>query len=330
MSTRNISVSAAIREGMLEEMRRDPNVLVLGEDIGVMGGTFALTRGFMEEFGPDRVRDTPISESGFMGMAVGMAMRGMRPIVELMYNDFITVSLDPLMNQAAKMLYMTGGQISVPMVLRAPMGAGRRNAGQHSQCLEALFMHIPGLKLVCPSTAYDAKGLIKSAIRDGDPVVVLEHKLLYAKKFDMPPEDEEYTIPLGSADVKREGKDITILTWSRQVHFALEAAETLAKENGISCEVVDLRTLVPLDWDTVNASVRKTHNVLTVEEGVLRAGVGAEISSQIHETLFDELDSPVGRVAGLNVVSPFSPPLEDANFPRPATIVAAVRRQLNV
>ncbi len=328
--SRRISVSAAIREGVLEEMRRDPNVMVLGEDVAVMGGTFALTRGFLEEFGPLRVRDTPISESGFMGMAVGMAMRGMRPIVELMYNDFIAVSLDPLMNQAAKLRYMTGGQITIPMVMRAPMGAGRRNAGQHSQCLEALFMHIPGLKLVCPSTAYDAKGLIKTAIRDNDPVVVLEHKLLYARKFEMPPEDEEYTIPLGKADIKREGKDITILTWSRQVHFALEAAETLQKENGISCEVVDLRTLVPLDWETVNASVKKTHNVLTLEEGVMRAGVGADLSAQITETLFDELDSPVNRVAGANVVSPFSPPLEDAVFPQPQDVVAAVRRQLNV
>ena len=328
--SRRISFSAATREGVLEEMRRDSNVMVIGEDIAVMGGTFALTRGFLEEFGPMRVRDTPISESGFMGMAVGMAMRGMRPIVELMYNDFIAVSLDPLMNQAAKLRYMTGGQITIPMVLRAPMGAGRRNAGQHSQCLEALFMHIPGLKLVCPSTAYDAKGLIKTAIRDNDPVVVLEHKLLYAKKFEMPPEDEEYTIPLGKADIKREGKDITILTWSRQVLFALEAAETLQNEHGISCEVVDLRSLVPLDWDTVNASVKKTHNVLTLEEGVMRAGVGADLSAQITETLFDELDSPVNRVAGANVVSPFSPTLEDAVFPQPKDVVAAVRRQLNV
>lgn len=328
--SRRISFSAATREGVLEEMRRDKNVVVLGEDVAVMGGTFALTRGFLEEFGPMRVRDTPISESGFLGMGVGMAMRGVRPIVELMYNDFITVSLDPLMNQAAKMRYMTGGQLSIPLVLRAPMGAGRRNAGQHSQCLEALFMHIPGVKLIAPSTAYDAKGLIKTAIRDDDPVVVLEHKLLYAKKFEMPEENEEYLIPLGKADIKREGKDITIITWSRQVHFALEAAETLQKENGISCEVLDLRSLVPLDWDAVNASVLKTHNVMVVEEGVLRAGVGADISAQIHETLFDELDSPVGRVAGLNVVSPFSPPLEDANFPQPATIVAAVKKQLGV
>ena len=328
--SRRISFSAATREGVLEEMRRDKNVVVLGEDVAVMGGTFALTRGFLEEFGPMRVRDTPISESGFLGMGVGMAMRGVRPIVELMYNDFITVSLDPLMNQAAKMRYMTGGQLSIPLVLRAPMGAGRRNAGQHSQCLEALFMHIPGVKLIAPSTAYDAKGLIKTAIRDDDPVVVLEHKLLYANKFEMPEENEEYLIPLGKADIKREGKDITIITWSRQVHFALEAAETLQKENGISCEVLDLRSLVPLDWDAVNASVLKTHNVMVVEEGVLRAGVGADISAQIHETLFDELDSPVGRVAGLNVVSPFSPPLEDANFPQPATIVAAVKKQLGV
>lgn len=315
---------------MHEEMVRDDNVIVMGEDVGVMGGTFAVTRDFLEEFGDKRVWDTPISESGFMGMAVGAAMRGMRPIVELMYNDFISVSLDPLMNQAAKLRYMTGGQITIPMVLRAPMGAGRRNAGQHSQCLEALFTHIPGLKLVCPSTAYDAKGLLKAAIRDDDPVVFLEHKLLYAKKMEMPDEEEDYIIPLGKADVKREGTDLTILTWSRQVHFSLEAAETLQEKYGVSVEVVDLRTLVPCDWEAIEKSVRKTHNVMTVEEGVMRGGVGADLSAQITETLFDELDSPVKRVAGANVVSPFSPPLEDAVFPQPDWIVQAAVEQLNL
>lgn len=325
--SKKLSISRAIREGLHEEMVRDENVIILGEDMAKMGSVFGLTVGFLEEFGHMRVRDTPISESGFCGLAVGAAMRGIRPVVELMYDDFITVCLDPVMNQAAKLRYMTGGQIKVPVVFRMPMGAGRRNAGQHSQCLEALFTHVPGLKVVCPSTAKDAKGLIKAAIRDDDPVVFIEHKLLYAKKEEIP--EEDYIIPLGEADVKREGKDATIITWSRQVYFALEAAEELAKD-GIDVEVLDLRTLVPLDWEAVKKSVCKTHNVIVVEEGVKRGGVGAELSAQITEELFDELDSPVARVAGLNVVSPFSPPLEDAVFPHQEDIVKAVKKTLNV
>ena len=322
---KKISVSKAIREGLLEEMRRDDKMFIMGEDMAVMGNVFAITTGFLDEFGPNRVIDTPISEEGFMGMAVGAAMRGMHPVVELMYDDFVTECADPLFNQAAKLKYMSGGQCSIPLVLRMPMGSGRRNAGQHSQCLEALFTHIPGLKVVCPSTAKDAKGLLKAAIRDDDPVVFLEHKLLYAKKEEIP--DGEYLIPLGQADVKRPGRDVTILTWSRQVYFALEAAETLTAE-GIDAEVLDLRTLVPLDWEAVRASVCKTHNVVVVEEGVRRGGVGAELSAQITEELFDELDSPVCRVAGLNICSPFSPVLEDANFPHPADIAAGVKKTL--
>lgn len=321
-----MSVSAAIREGMREEMQHDERVIQVGEDLGVMGSPFAITKGFLEEFGPNRVIETPISEGSFTGMAVGAAMRGIRPVVELMYNDFISVALDPVMNQAAKLRYMTGGQVTIPMVIRAPMGAGRRNAGQHSACLEALFTHIPGLKVVCPSSAADAKALIKASIRDDDPVIFLEHKLLYAKKEEVP--DEEIVLPLGQANVLREGTDITILTWSRQVYFVQEAAEKLAAE-GISCEVIDLRTLVPLDWDTIKASVEKTHNLLVVEEGVKRGGIGAELTAQVIEELYDELDSPVGRVAGLNICSPFSPPLEDVNFPQVADSIAAVKRQLN-
>lgn len=324
MST--LTVSKAIREGLHEEMIRDDKVIILGEDMAKMGSVFGLTQGFLDEFGPLRVMDTPISESGFTGMAVGMAMRGLRPVVEWMYDDFITVCLDPVMNQAAKMRYMTGGQVKVPVVFRAPIGAGRRNAGQHSQCLEALFTHIPGLKVVCPSTAADAKGLLKSAIRSDDPVVFLEHKLLYAKKEEIP--DGDYLIPLGKADVKRAGRDVTIITWSRQVYFALEAAQTLAEQD-VDAEVLDLRTLVPLDWNAVKASVQKTGNVMIVEEGVRRGGVGAELAAQIQEELFDDLDAPVARVAGANVVSPFSPPLEDAIFPHPETIVAAARKLLN-
>ena len=298
----------------------------MGEDMGKMGNVFGITVGFQEEFGENRVIDTPISESGFCGMAVGAAMRGIRTVVELMYDDFITVAADPILNQAAKMRYMTGGQASVPMVLRCPMGAGRRNAGQHSQSLEAIFCHTPGLKVIAPSSAEDAKGLLKSAIRDNDPVISMEHKLLYAKKEQIP--EGEYTIPLGKAAVKREGTDLTIITWSRQVNFSLEAAEELAKE-GIQVEVLDLRTLVPLDWDAIVESVSKTHNVLIVSEEVKRGSYAGEISAQIAEELFDELDAPVARACGLNIVSPFSPTLEDENFPHTAGIVKAVKKVLN-
>ena len=324
--SKKLSISKAIGEALHEEMARDENVIIMGEDMGKMGNVFGITVGFQEEFGENRVFDTPISESGFCGMAVGAAMRGIRPVVELMYDDFITVAADPIINQAAKMRYMTGGQATVPMVLRLPMGAGRRNAGQHSQCFENIFCHTPGLKVVAPSSAEDAKGLLKSAIRDEDPVIFIEHKLLYAKKEQIP--EGEYTIPLGVADVKREGTDITIVTWSREVYFALEAAEELAKE-GISAEVLDLRTLVPLDWDAIVKSISKTHNVIVLSEEVKRGSYAGELSAQIAEELFDELDAPVERVCGLNIVSPFSPTLEDENFPHPADIVKAVKKVLN-
>ena len=324
--SKKITVSKAIREGLHEEMVRDDKVFIMGEDMAVMGNVFAITTGFLDEFGPNRVIDTPISEEGFCGMAVGAAMRGMRPVVELMYDDFATVAADPLLNQAAKMRYMTGGQASVPMVLRAPMGSGRRNAGQHSQSLENFFCHFPGLKVVAPCSAEDAKGLIKSAIRDDDPVIVLEHKLLYAKKEEIP--EEEYLTPIGKATVKRDGKDLTIITCSREVNFSMEAAEKLAAE-GIDVEVLDLRTLVPIDWEAIKASVSKTHNVIVVSEEVKRGSYAGEISAQIAEELFDELDAPVERVCGLNIVSPFSPVLEDQNFPHPDDIVKAVKRVLN-
>ena len=315
--SKKITVSKAIGEALHEEMLRDEKVFIMGEDMAVMGNVFAITKGFLEEFGPNRVIDTPISEEGFVGMAVGAAMRGLRPVVELMYDDFATECADPLLNQAAKMRYMTGGQCSVPMVLRAPMGAGRRNAGQHSQSMENFFCHFPGLKVVAPCSAKDAKGLLKTAIRDNDPVVFLEHKLLYAKKEEIP--EEEYTIPLGQAEVKRAG---------HEVNFAMEAAKVLEAE-GIDAEVLDLRSLVPIDWDAIKASVSKTHNVIVVSEEVKRASYAGEISAQIAEDLFDELDAPVERVCGLNIVSPFSPVLEDLNFPHPDDIVKAVKRVLN-
>lgn len=323
---KTITVSKAISEALREEMLRDEKVFIMGEDMAVMGNVFAITKGFLEEFGENRVIDTPISEEGFVGMAVGAAMRGMRPVVELMYDDFATECADPLFNQAAKMRYMTGGQCNVPMVLRAPMGSGRRNAGQHSQSLENFFCHFPGLKVIAPCTAEDAKGMTKAAIRDDDPVVILEHKLLYAKKETIP--NEEYIIPLGKADIKREGADITVITWSREVHFALEAASILEKE-GIRVEVLDLRSLVPLDWDAIVTSVSKTHNVVVVSEEVKRGSFAGEISALISEELFDELDAPVERVCGLNIVSPFSPVLEDLNFPHPTDIVNAVKHVLN-
>lgn len=319
---RTITYGQALSEAMREEMVRDEAVFVIGEDMGVMGSVFGLTKGFMEQFGAHRVIDTPISESGFTGMSVGAAIRGLRPVVELMYVDFAGVCFDPIINQAAKMRYMTGGQVSVPMVIRAPQGAGRRNAGQHSQSLEALFTHIPGLKVVLPSTPYDAKGLLKTAIRENDPVMFIEHKLLYATKGEVP--EEEYLVPLGKADIKRAGKDVTILAYSRQVQFALQAAKELA-ELGIDAEVIDLRSLVPLDWETIAASVAKTHRVAIVQEAVQRSGYAGEIAAQIMEQLFDELDAPVKRIAGLNVVPPFSPALEDLIYPGPAEIVAGVK-----
>lgn len=321
--SRKTTMIGAIREAIDEEMLRDENVIMLGEDIGVMGGPFGSCRGLLEKYGPNRILTTPISEWGFTGIAVGAAMRGKRPIVELMYNDFISVCLDPVMNQAAKLHYMTGGQVKAPLVLRAPMGTGRRGAAQHSQNMESLFAHIPGLKVVCPSTPTDAKGLLKSAIRDDDPVIFLEHKILYPQKTEI--DDSEELIPLGSAAVRRAGTDLTILTWSRQVNFSLEAAKNLA-EKGIEAEVVDLRTLVPLDWETICASVRKTHYVMVVEEDVKRCGFGAELAAQIGEELFDELDAPVIRVAALNSSVPFSAELEDEIYPNPERIVAAASK----
>lgn len=318
---RTITYGNAIGEAVHEEMARDKSVILLGEDVGVMGNVFGLYKGFMEEFGADRVIDTPISEAGFTGMGVGVAMRGLRPVVELMYIDFAPICFDSIANQAAKMRYMTGGQVTVPMVIRAPGGAGRRNAGQHSQSLEALFTHIPGLKVVAPGTPYDAKGLLKKAIRDDDPVIFVEHKILYSQKGEVP--EEEYLIPLGKADIKRPGKDVTIITYSRQVLFALEAAKQL-EQQGIDVEVLDLRSLVPLDWEAIETSVKKTHRVVVVQEAVKRGGYGGEIAAQIMEGAFDYLDAPVKRVAASNVVPPFSPPLEDAFFPGVKDIIEGV------
>ncbi len=317
---RELTYTQALREALAEEMRRDANVILMGEDIGDYGGVFRVTEGLIHEFGPTRVRDTPITESAFVGMAVGMAMTGKRPLVELMFIDFALVAADQIWNQAAKMRSMSGGRVKVPMVIRAQQGGGRGNGAQHSQSFEALFTHIPGMKVVIPATPYDAKGLLKSAIRDDNPVMFIEHKLLYNTKGLVP--EGEYTLPIGKADVKRVGTDMTIVSYSRQLLFALQAAETLQKEHGISAEVIDLRSTVPLDIDTVIASLRKTHRLLVTHEAHESCGVGAEIVAQIVEKAFDELDAPIVRVAGLNVPIPVAKQLEEAALPQPADIVA--------
>ena len=318
------TISQALHESLRNEMLRDSKVFTMGEDCG-FDGLYGVSTDLEKEFGTKRVIATPISEAGFVGMAVGAAMRGMRPVAELMYIDFIGVCMDQIINQAAKMCYMTGGQISVPMVLRLPMGSGRRNAGQHSQNLESLLTHIPGLKVIAPITPYDAKGMLTAAIRDDDPVVMIEHKLCYNIQGEVP--EEDYVVPFGKAAVRREGTDVTLIGWSRQVLNELEAAEILAGD-GISAEVIDIRSLVPLDFETIAASVRKTGRVLVAQECVNRGGYGGEISAQIAENLFDALKAPVVRIGAKNIVPPFAHTLEDAFFPHTEDIVAAVRNMM--
>ncbi len=308
-----------------EEMERDPSLMLIGEDIGRYGGIFGVTKGLLEEFGPERVRSTPISESAIIGSALGAAMTGLRTVAEIMYIDFTTCAMDQIVNQVAKMRYMSGGKIKVPIVIRTQGGGGRGNAAQHSQSLEALFFHIPGLKIVMPSTPYDARGLLKTAIRDDNPVMFIEHKLLYATKGFIP--DEEYLIPLGQADIKRKGKDVTIVAISYMVTKALKAADQLTGE-GIEVEVIDLRTLVPLDLNTLLQSVRKTNRIVIVHEGFRRGGVGAEIACNIMEEAFDFLDAPIQRVGASNVPIPYSEPLESAVIPNEEDIVTEVRKVL--
>lgn len=320
---RKISFQAAIRESMSQEMRDNELVYIMGEDIGVYGGAFGVTNGMVEEFGKERVRDTPISEIAFTGAAVGSAITGMRPIVEIQFSDFLLVMLDQLVNQAAKMRYMFGGKGKVPMVLRTPNGSGLGLAAQHSQSLEAWLAHIPGLKVVQPSTPYDAKGLLKAAMDDDNAVIFFEHKLLYGMKGEVP--EESYSIPLGKADIKREGTDVTIVATSIMVHRALEAAEQLESE-GISCEVIDPRTLVPLDEETIIESVKKTGRAVVVHEAVKRGGFGGEIVSVIQESeAFDYLDAPIQRVGGLFVPIPYNTKLEKKAVPQVEDIIAGVK-----
>jgi pyruvate/2-oxoglutarate/acetoin dehydrogenase E1 component len=309
---REITMAEAIREALAEEMRRDSRVCILGEDVAEAGTPFKVLSGLVEEFGTKRVIDTPISEAGFTGLCVGAAMTGIRPVVDIMFGDFITLTMDQMVNQAAKIHYMSGGKWKVPMVMRTTLGAARRSAAQHSQSLHAWFSHVPGLKVVLPSTPYDAKGLLKEAIRHENPVVFFEDKMMYKLKGPVPAED--YTIPLGVADVKREGEDITFVATSSMVQVALGAADMLA-EIGISAEVVDPRTTWPLDEQTIVESVKKTSRAVVIDEGYERYGVTAELAALIAERAFYNLDSPVRRMGAMHVPIPFSPPLEDLTIP---------------
>ena len=320
---RELTFGEAVREALAEEMRRDPRVCILGEDVAEAGTPFKVLSGLVEEFGKERIIDTPISEAGFTGVGVGAAMTGLRPVVDIMFGDFLTLVMDQLVNQAAKAHYMSGGAWSVPLVVRATLGASRRSAAQHSQSLHAWPSHIPGLKVVLPSTPYDAKGLLKTAIRDDNPVVFFEDKMTYKMKGPVPAGD--YTIPFGVADIKREGRDITIVATSSMVQVALGAA-TMLQEIGISAEVIDPRTTWPLDERTLIESARKTSRAIVVDEGYFRYGVTAEIASVIAEGAFYDLDRPVARLGALHVPIPFSPPLEDATVPTERMVFDTARR----
>ncbi|MCG8485178.1 MAG: alpha-ketoacid dehydrogenase subunit beta [Clostridia bacterium] len=325
---REITYAQAIREAMSEEMHRDENVFLLGEDVGLYGGAFGVSVGMYEAFGEERVRDTPISEAVIAGAAAGAAVTGMRPIAEIMFMDFTTISMDSIVNQAAKMRYMFGGKAQVPMVLRCPAGSGTGAAAQHSQSLEAWFCHVPGLKVVTPSTPADAKGLLKASIRDNNPVIFIEQKLLYRKK-GMVPNDKDFIIPLGKADIKRQGKDVSIITYGRMLERVLKVSDEVEKED-IHVEVIDPRTLLPLDCDTIIQSVIKTGRAIIVHEAVKTGGFGGEIASTITESeAFDYLDAPVIRLGGKDVPIPYNPELEKAVVPREDEIKKAIYQVMN-
>ncbi|HLH20942.1 MAG TPA: alpha-ketoacid dehydrogenase subunit beta [Chloroflexota bacterium] len=314
----------AVRDGLAEEMRRDWRVIVLGEDVGVHGGVFRATDGLYAEFGQDRVIDTPIAELGIVGTAIGSALNGLRPVAEIQFADYIFPAVDQIVNEAAKIRYRSNGGFGCPMVIRAPYGAGVHGALYHSQSVEAFFCHVPGLKVVTPATPYDAKGLLKAAVRDEDPVLFFEHKRTYRRVRGEVPNDD-YVVPIGVAEVKRPGRHVSVVTYGAMVHQALEAAEALAGE-GISVEVVDLRSLLPWDRETVAASVSKTNKVVICHEDVKTAGVGAEVAAFIGEELFEELDGPIMRVGALDTPVPFAPTLEEAVIPGTRHILDAIRR----
>jgi pyruvate dehydrogenase E1 component beta subunit len=306
-------------------MERDPHVFVMGEDIATYGGVYKVTQGMLEHFGPERVRDTAISEAAIVGAGIGAAIQGMRPIVEIMYMDFLPISMDQIVNQACQMYFISGGQVCVPMVLRTQGGAGAYAGAQHSKSLEAWLTHIPGLKVVAPATPYDAKGLLKAAVRDNNPVMFYENKLLYGTVGRVP--EDDYTVEIGKAEVKRGGSDLTIIAWSRMVLEALDAAKELASE-GVKAEVLDLRTLSPLDEDTMYQSVQRTNRVIVVQEAWKNTGFGAEVAARIQENVFDDLDAPIVRVAGLDTPIPFSPALEKSTVPEAKDIVSAAMKLL--
>lgn len=326
-----LNYAEALRMALDEELARDERVFLMGEDIGNWGqggGIFGVTRGLLPKYGKERVRDTPISEEGFVAIGVGAALTGMRPVVELMYVDFIALAMEPIVNQAAKLRYMFGGKARVPLVIRAQEGTGRGTAAQHSQSLEAWFAHIPGLKVAMPSTPYDAKGLLKTAIRDDNPVIFLEHKLLYLDaKLRMEVPEEDYTIPFGVADVKRAGRHVTVVGIHTLVHKAIEAAGILAKE-GVELEVIDPRTVSPLDVETIVTSVRKTNHLLICHEAYERGGIGGDIAMQVMDEVFDFLDAPIMRLGGKHCPVPYNATLERLQAPQTEDIVAAVRKLL--
>lgn len=319
---REITYLDAIKEALDEEMTRDTSVFVLGEDVGVYGGAFRVTEGFYEKYGEWRVLDTPLSESGFTGAAIGAALAGMRPVVEMQFADFISCAFDQLVNVAAKNHYRWGA--ATPIVVRAPYGGNIHGGAFHSQCIEGFFFNVPGLKIVAPSTAYDAKGLLKAAIRDNDPVIYCEHKYLYRRVKDSIPE-EDYVVPIGKARIALEGEDVSIITYGAMVHTALEAARML-KERGVFCEVVDLRTILPLDKKSIFQTIKKTNKAVILHEQTKTGGVGAEVSSLISEYCFDSLDGPVVRVAAQDTPVPFSPQMEEAFIPQSKDVIAAVEK----
>ena len=320
--TREISLSQAVNEALAEELRRDPTVFVIGEDVAEAGTPFKVLSGLVEEFGSERVIDSPISEPGITGLGLGAAMTGMRPVVDIMFGDFMTLVMDQLANQAAKIHYMSGGRLKAPLTIRTTLGATRRSAAQHSQSLHAWVAHVPGLKVALPSTPYDAKGLLKTAIRDDNPVVLFEDKMMFATKGAVP--DGEYTLPFGVADVKRAGDDVTLVATSSMVYVALEAA-ALLEADGVSAEVVDPRTLVPLDRDALVASARKTGRAIVLDEGHQSYGASAELAAVIADGAFWELDAPIKRLAAMDVPVPFSPVLEDQTVPTAESVVALTR-----
>jgi pyruvate dehydrogenase E1 component beta subunit len=318
----------AISQALWEEMERDPKVFIMGEEVGVWGGTYAVTKGFYDHFGGDRVRDTPISEAAIIGAAIGAALTGTRPVAELMTINFAFVAMDHIVNQAAKLHYMFGGQFVLPLVIRTPSGGGRQLGATHSQTPDAIFAHFPGLKVVAPGTPADAKGLLKAAIRCDDPVLFIEHATLYQMRGEVP--EGDYTVPIGKSTIQRPGKDVTIVTYSKMLDVSMKAAEQLSKDAGLEAEIVDLRSLRPLDMEPVLESFKKTNHAVIVEEGWQSYGVGAEVQSRIYEQAFDYADAPIKRVAQQEVPLPYNHTLEQSALPQVSDVIAAVKEVLNV